>query len=148
MDGFSKSQTAGQLMLQRISQNDNTQPDYPAQSIFHKPESREEYDWHTEINRGQVESAFHTLQHIRKITKSNFRLYWIGIQVRHFAKSDGTLGQAFGVRLFTVVILGDIYNLRIWNLILGIYLFQEEIKLSTYMFPVEFYSGNFSWQDF
>ncbi|ATZ56005.1 hypothetical protein BCIN_12g05450 [Botrytis cinerea B05.10] len=96
MDGFSKSQTAGQLMLQRISQNDNTQPDYPAQSIFHKPESREEYDWHTEINRGQVESAFHTLQHIRKITKSNFRLYWIGIQVRHFAKSDGTLGQTFG----------------------------------------------------
>ncbi|TEY42770.1 hypothetical protein BOTCAL_0381g00020 [Botryotinia calthae] len=96
MDAFSKSQITGQLMIRRISQNDNTQPDYPAQSIFHRPESREEYNWYTEISRDQVESAFHILEHIRKITKSNFRMYWIGILVRHLKKSDGTLGQAFG----------------------------------------------------
>ncbi|TGO73897.1 hypothetical protein BELL_0322g00010 [Botrytis elliptica] len=96
MDALSEAKTAGQLMLQRISQDDNTQDDYPTQSIFDRPESREENGWTIKIDRQEVSSAFHNLEHIRKITKSNFGENWEGILTKHFGKADSTLGQTTG----------------------------------------------------
>ncbi|KAF5872717.1 putative wd domain-containing protein [Botrytis fragariae] len=96
MEVFSKAKIAGQLMLQKISHDDNTQANYPTQSIFDRPESREENAWHIYINHIEVSSVFHILEHIRKITNSNFEKNWIGILARHLDKTDSTLGQNFG----------------------------------------------------
>ncbi|TGO32679.1 hypothetical protein BHYA_0296g00020 [Botrytis hyacinthi] len=96
MDVFSEAKTAGQVMLQRISRNDNTQIDYPTQSIFNRPESREENGWGIVIDRAELSSAFHILEHIRRITNSNFRENWVGILASHYGKADSTLGQTNG----------------------------------------------------
>ncbi|KAF7910439.1 hypothetical protein EAE99_011213 [Botrytis elliptica] len=96
MDALSEAKTAGKLMLQRISQDDDTQDDYPTQSIFDRPESREENGWAIKTDRQEVSSAFHNLEHIRKITKSNFGENWEGILTKHFGKADSTLGQTTG----------------------------------------------------
>ncbi|KAF7911499.1 uncharacterized protein EAE98_011969 [Botrytis deweyae] len=104
MDAPSEAKTAGQLMLQRISQDDDTQDDYPTQSIFDRPESREENGWAIKIDRQEVSSAFHNLEHIRKITRSNFGENWEGILTKHFGKADSTLGQTTGVRLSAFVL--------------------------------------------
>ncbi|KAF7886114.1 hypothetical protein EAF00_010217 [Botryotinia globosa] len=93
---FSEAKTAGQLMLQRISHDDNTRIDYPTQSIFNRPESREENGWGIVIGRFELASAFHILEHIRKITNSNFRENWVGILASHYDKADSTLGQTTG----------------------------------------------------
>ncbi|TGO21479.1 hypothetical protein BPAE_0217g00110 [Botrytis paeoniae] len=88
MDKFSKAKAAGQLMLQRISHDDNTQVDYPAQSIFDRPESRKENGWDIDINRNEISYTFHILEHIRKISSSNFKENWIGILASQFGKTD------------------------------------------------------------
>ncbi|KAF7946109.1 uncharacterized protein EAE97_005147 [Botrytis byssoidea] len=96
MNVFSEAKTAGQLMLQRISHNENTQIDYPTQSVFNIPESREENGWDIVIDRHELSSVFHVLEHIGKITNSNFRENWVGILASHYGKADRTLGQTIG----------------------------------------------------
>lgn len=97
-------------MLQRISHNDNTQIDYPTQSIFDRPESREENGWGIVIHRHELSSSFHILEHIRKITTSNFRENWVGILASYYGKADSTLGQTTGVRSSTFILLGGMGN--------------------------------------
>ncbi|KAF7947940.1 hypothetical protein EAE96_009010 [Botrytis aclada] len=81
--------------LQRISQNDNTQVDYPAQSIFDRPELRGENGWDVEIDWIEIKSVSHTLKHIWEITNSNFGEDWAVILASYLGKS--ILSQTSGV---------------------------------------------------